>query len=82
MKSQFNSQLNHEAIAKRAYELYLARGCVNGSAEQDWLQAESELFAEMSNPIQKKPKPAPVKVNRPQSFSKKAPDKNSAHAIR
>jgi hypothetical protein len=33
----------HEEIAARSYELYLARGGQDGHAEQDWLQAESEL---------------------------------------
>lgn len=30
-------------IAARAYELYLERGCREGCAEQDWLDAEREL---------------------------------------
>jgi hypothetical protein len=33
----------HEQIARRAYELYLARGATDGQAEQDWVQAEREL---------------------------------------
>ena len=33
----------YEEIAKRSYELYLARGGEAGHAEEDWLQAESEL---------------------------------------
>jgi hypothetical protein len=33
----------HEQIARRAYELYLARGATDGQAEQDWTQAEREL---------------------------------------
>jgi hypothetical protein len=32
-----------EQIARRAYELYLARGGQHGHDEQDWLQAEREL---------------------------------------
>lgn len=36
---------SHDEIAKRAYELYLARGAEHGHAEQDWAQAESELGA-------------------------------------
>lgn len=35
----------HEQIAKRAEELWRARGCPEGSAEEDWLQAEQELRA-------------------------------------
>lgn len=32
-----------EEIELRAYELYLARGEVNGYDQDDWLQAEREL---------------------------------------
>ena len=35
----------HEGIAKRAYEIYLERGCLPGDPMQDWLQAEQELAA-------------------------------------
>jgi hypothetical protein len=34
-----------EAIAKRAYELYLQRGSLPGYEVEDWLQAEAELTA-------------------------------------
>ena len=30
-------------IARRAYDLYLTRGCEDGYDVQDWLQAEREL---------------------------------------
>lgn len=30
-------------VARRAYELYLARGCEHGHDFDDWLQAEREL---------------------------------------
>ena len=32
-----------EGIRKRAYELYLARGCAPGGEVQDWLEAEAEI---------------------------------------
>ena len=35
--------INHEQIARLAYDLWKARGCPHGSAEVDWLQAEQEL---------------------------------------
>jgi hypothetical protein len=35
--------LDENAISKRAYELWLERGCPEGSPERDWYQAESEL---------------------------------------
>lgn len=37
------TQVTNDKIAKRAYELYTARGCKEGFAEQDWLTAEAEL---------------------------------------
>jgi hypothetical protein len=42
MENQKNS-LNHEAIARKAYELYLARNGKCGNATEDWLNAESAL---------------------------------------
>jgi hypothetical protein len=33
----------HEEIAKRSYELYLARGATDGHDVEDWVQAETEL---------------------------------------
>lgn len=33
----------HAEIAQRSYELYLARGSVDGHAEADWARAEAEL---------------------------------------
>jgi hypothetical protein len=38
-------QPSREAIAKRAYELYLQRGSVSGYEVEDWLAAEAELTA-------------------------------------
>jgi hypothetical protein len=35
-----------DAIARRAYDLYLARGSEPGHEMEDWLQAEAELKAE------------------------------------
>jgi Protein of unknown function (DUF2934) len=36
---------SNEAIARRAYELYLERGSVSGYELEDWLLAEAELTA-------------------------------------
>jgi len=41
--SSVNGDPTHEAIAARAYELYLARGSLDGYSEEDWLMAEAEL---------------------------------------
>ncbi len=35
----------HDAIARRAYELYEAAGRPEGQAEAHWLQAEAEVLA-------------------------------------
>jgi len=34
---------SHEEIARRSYEIFLARGGEPGHAEEDWLTAEREL---------------------------------------
>ncbi len=34
----------HARINLRAYELYLQRGCRDGHAEEDWLDAEREIL--------------------------------------
>jgi hypothetical protein len=34
----------HDRIARRAYQLYEARGRVDGYDVEDWLQAEQELL--------------------------------------
>lgn len=34
---------SHEQIARRAYEIFMARGNKQGDPEQDWFQAEREL---------------------------------------
>jgi hypothetical protein len=36
------------SVARRAFELYCARGYQNGYDVEDWLQAERELRAERS----------------------------------
>ncbi|MBI3806855.1 MAG: DUF2934 domain-containing protein [Nitrospirae bacterium] len=35
----------HAHIAARAYELYIQRGCREGCAEEDWLDAERETIS-------------------------------------
>jgi hypothetical protein len=46
----------HERIARRAYEIYLARNGSDGLAEEDWLQAEAELQGQPTAPA---PEPQP-----------------------
>ena len=38
-----NTEALNEEIARRAYELYEARGCVDGFDVEDWLQAEQNI---------------------------------------
>ena len=33
--------VNHEDVARVAYELYVQRGCVDGYDVEDWLRAEA-----------------------------------------
>jgi hypothetical protein len=37
--------VTHEAIARRAYEIYRSRKPHEGTAAQDWARAEKELMA-------------------------------------
>jgi hypothetical protein len=39
------SILSEEEIARRAYELWQARGCPPGDGSEDWIAAERELVA-------------------------------------
>ena len=45
-KSKERATPDDDAIAKRAYELYLQRGSVSGHELDDWLAAEAELSSE------------------------------------
>jgi hypothetical protein len=38
-------KLSHAEVARRAYELFLARGAQHGFDHQDWVEAERELSA-------------------------------------
>jgi hypothetical protein len=40
----------HEQIATRAYEIWLQNGCQEGQDIQNWLEAESQLHGQHSNP--------------------------------
>jgi hypothetical protein len=56
-KSNERATPDLDAIAKRAYELYLQRGSVSGHELDDWLAAEAELssaaaHAEKDAPVQ------------------------------
>jgi hypothetical protein len=42
------SQLTHDSIAVRAYELFCTRGYEHGHDVEDWLAAERELSTELA----------------------------------
>ena len=48
-KSNETATPNDDAIAKRAYELYLQRGSVPGHELDDWLEAEAQLSSEAAS---------------------------------
>jgi hypothetical protein len=37
-----------EQISKRAHEIWIKHGCKHGQDEQNWLEAEAQLKAEMA----------------------------------
>jgi hypothetical protein len=43
--------IDRARVARRAYELYLARGGADGLAMEDWLAAERELTESVDAPI-------------------------------
>ena len=42
------SALERDEIARRAYDIFIARGCAHGHDLQDWLEAETTLLTERS----------------------------------
>ena len=51
---------SRDAIAKRAHEIYCARGSRPGQEKDDWLQAEYELLQLPLREIAALPTPGPV----------------------
>jgi len=43
MRGNGSSSATHEQIAIRAFELWHANGCPEGTAEENWFEAEAEL---------------------------------------
>jgi hypothetical protein len=54
-----------ESVAVRAYELWLERGCPDGTPEQDWYRAEQELCGAAES--QPRAKRSPVAESEPKS---------------
>ena len=47
-----DAALLRRLFARRAYQLYEARGCLDGFDLQDWLQAEREVLEQLTEPEQ------------------------------
>ncbi len=47
MPSPTTAKVPHERIAMRAYEKWVQRGRPQGTALQDWVEAEAELMKEI-----------------------------------
>lgn len=60
MPNSNDASTRNEAIAKRAYELYLQRGSVSGHELDDWLEAEAELSREAAGADDSSALPTPV----------------------
>ena len=50
-KNEPMEPLLEKEVQVRAYELYVQRGKGHGFALQDWLEAEAEVLARLSNPL-------------------------------
>lgn len=48
-------QSDHKSIGELAYRLWQSRGCPDGTAEQDWLDAERQLCAMQTSTRPAKP---------------------------
>jgi hypothetical protein len=63
-------------IRERAYEIWIADGCVNGQDDQHWLAAEQEILAKSEAAFVTEP--SPQKKQRPVS----RPNHKSSHKRR
>jgi HSP20 family molecular chaperone IbpA len=52
-------------IARRAYDLFVARGCRHGNDQEDWFRAESELLPPVSVSVSESDDQISVRVNVP-----------------
>lgn len=58
-----SSKPTHEAITRRAYEIFLERGCPEGHDLEHWLAAEAELIAESESKKSAKPSSKGIKAS-------------------
>jgi hypothetical protein len=59
-------------ISERAYEIWAARGRVDGQADQHWLAAEREILVTSTAALARKPATQPKK-SAPQRKKRRAP---------
>jgi hypothetical protein len=50
-RSSYQGHAHDGDIAKRAYELYMSRGCEDGHDVEDWVEAEREVLAEENGTV-------------------------------
>jgi hypothetical protein len=41
-----HTEVSIEAVAARAYQLYVERGCIHGHDVEDWIEAEKQIRSE------------------------------------
>ena len=56
----------HERISRRAYENFVARGCVDGHSLEDWLEAERETIIKLAPVVSVDPQDITVEVLLPE----------------
>jgi hypothetical protein len=61
-----NGHISGDAVAKRAYDLYLSRGGTDGQDFDDWIEAEKQLKQDQQ---QQQPPPAPERRKRTRATS-------------
>lgn len=71
-----------QLIEKRAYELFLSRGSINGYASQDWAQAEKEVYAELEKNKEKQVQQKPVEKPAEKPFVKTEKKEELVKAIK
>ena len=68
----FTTLPSHEQIARRALQIYIASGRVEGRSEQNWLQAERELLTEAVTLVgesQQSPEPVESATQSPSRYA-------------
>jgi hypothetical protein len=75
-KSNDTATPDSDAIAKRAYEIYLQRGSLPGHEVDDWLEAEAQLTRESAQAGQEEQPSAQPVVRRRSARNEAHPPSN------